>query len=98
MQFATPLQARAPALHYSYPRAITIRDICAAFHTVAGYSMPRTVPASLIRAGLAGLEAVHRRSSGSLSPDRIRKLTASTNIWPATLLELGFEWETDILS
>lgn len=83
--------------NYCYPRNYTIREICEAFEDVAGYAAPRTAPVSLVNAAVTGLRHLPgSRASGALNPDRIQKLTASTNIAPAALQQSGFIWDTDL--
>ena len=81
--------------NYCYPRAYSIKDVCTAFHEIAGYPLPRTIPGSLLS---LPVEAAHRLHSDYVShfAARIRKLTVSTNIEPVALLNAGFTWETDL--
>lgn len=95
------LQRREPefTFNYCYPRSYTIRDICEAFHEVAGFAPPRRLPVPVTDIALRRLGTLSSLDrTGALSPERIRKLTASTNIVPTALREAGFSWNTDLLS
>lgn len=81
--------------NYCYPHAYSIRDVCTAFHEIAGYPLPKTIPESLMA---LPLEAAHRLKAPPVSnfAERIRKLTVSTNVKPIALQNAGFTWETDL--
>lgn len=83
--------------NYCYPRLYTIREICEAFHDVAGYPLPPMAPQPLI-AGALSTARVVGRGAGTAIAERVQKLTASTNIHPAALIDAGFAWETDLRS
>ena len=75
----------------SYPAAPSIKEICDAFCEIGGYSRPPQLPVSQMIKVLASLP----RPLGDLG-NRMRKLTASTNVEPLLLKEAGFHWETDL--
>lgn len=83
--------------NYCYPRLYTIREICEAFNDVAGYPLPPMAPQPLISSALSTAR-VFGRGAGRALAQRVQKLTASTNIHPAALIDAGFEWETDLRS
>jgi|SRR5829696_533022 len=84
--------------NYCYPHNYSIREICAAFHSVAGYAMPRMLPRVLIEPGLSALRLAGRMDAkaGTFAPSRIAKLTVSSKIEPMLLRSAGFEWKTDL--
>lgn len=84
--------------NYCYPETISIKDVCDAFHDVAGFEHPRTVPGHLIRPLLAASGVLPGRSRLRELSTRISKLTSSTAIRPAVLEGEGFTWDTDLAS
>lgn len=98
LEFATERDERELILNYCYPDAYTIEDICRAFSKVAAYEPPRTLPPFAVGALKGLLRTVKPADRGSLSAARIAKLSESTSIVPERLLQLGFEWETDLES
>lgn len=95
--FAQSLEQRSFLYNACYPHEYTIGEICQTFHEVAGYRLPRMLPASALTIALAGLSALPGRDPGrALHPDRVRKLTASTRIVPAALNEHGYSWTHDL--
>jgi nucleoside-diphosphate-sugar epimerase len=87
------------AFNYCYPRRYTIREICQAFEEVAGYTPPRRIPGPVMIAAVRGLSLIPGGGrTGALNPERIRKVTASTNIVPSVLVDSGFTWETDLVT
>jgi nucleoside-diphosphate-sugar epimerase len=82
--------------NFCYPQQYTIEEICSAFHRVAGFPLPRSIPRAALTVGLATLGAVNPGDRGPISATRIRKLTGSTNIVPEALMKAGFEWPTDL--
>jgi nucleoside-diphosphate-sugar epimerase len=99
MLFGLNLTEQSYTYNFCYPEPYTIREICDTFSRVAGYPSPVHIPAPLMRAGLAVLKLVPRmRYLQGLDPDRIRKLTASTNIRPRALEKSGFIWPTTLSS
>ena len=94
---ATEVAAERTTYNFAYPTPYTIRDICNAFHDVAGYRKPPTIPEPMVEAGISTLQRFARTPlHQKLHPDRIRKLIVSTNIAPRVLMELGFPWKTDL--
>lgn len=83
--------------NFCYPEEYTIEDICDAFHEVAGYDVPRTVPPPIVNASLAASRSTILSPLRS-SLQRVAKLTESTRIVPKVLLTERFEWKTDIRS
>lgn len=83
-------------VNFCYPQQYTIEEICSAFHRVAGFALPRSIPKVALTAGLATLSVLNPSDRGSISAARIRKLTGSTNIVPEALMKAGFEWPTDL--
>ena len=85
--------------NFCFPTPYTIENICQAFHDVAGYRLPRTVPPSLLRFAVNALTSLPASLRPSeLHPDRVRKLTISTNIRPRALQTAGYSWSTDLAS
>jgi nucleoside-diphosphate-sugar epimerase len=91
-QFADPIAT----YNYGYPSPPTLEAICRAFHDVGGLSKPRgvvpTAPMLALARLLAGL------GLKTFDPERVRKLTASTNIVPAELTRRDFQYGTDLRS
>lgn len=82
--------------NFCYPRAYTIEEICETFHQVAGFALPHSLPKPALVAATAALSVMNPHDRGSVNAARVRKLTRSTNIEPRTLLQLGFEWPTEL--
>jgi nucleoside-diphosphate-sugar epimerase len=82
--------------NFCYPDAYTIRDICRDFHEVGGYPMPRRVPVPAVSAAKRLLATGAEGGRRNMLGQRVAKLLASTNIEPAELVRLGFEWDTDL--
>ncbi|MBO0884078.1 MAG: NAD-dependent epimerase/dehydratase family protein, partial [Mycobacterium sp.] len=97
MEFAEQLRERQILFNFCNPKQSDIQEICQAFHEVAGYRMPRTIPKTALAIGIRALRAVNPHDKGTISAARITKLITSTNIVPQVLQGLGFEWQTDLL-
>ncbi len=80
-----------------YPRTYTTRDVCTAFHDVAGYALPRKLPKSMLEVPLKGFARL-RIPGSQQQVERISKLWTSTNVVPRSLTDAGFTWETDLRS
>ena len=93
-------QLNLPCLVYNmaYQNPYNARDICEAFHQVAGFAMPRrTVPlAAMLLVGLIFEIAAMLGLRTSINRARVNKLVKSTYIVPARLQELGYCFETDL--
>lgn len=98
MRYIESLDDCEVIFNYCYPQRYTIAQICEAFHQVAGFALPRTIPPALMTSVMRALKLVNPSEKGNLSAARVKKLTASTNIVPEVLMSRGFEWETDIRS
>jgi nucleoside-diphosphate-sugar epimerase len=98
MIFAGDLSDPTLLFNYCYPHRSTIREICEAFHRVAGYHLPPMLSPAIIKVVIAVLKVINPSEKGSLSAARVKKLTASTNITPDELIRRGFTWDTDMES
>lgn len=96
MQYLQQSPDDVNVVNFCYPQQYTIEEICSAFHRVAGFPLPRSVPHMALRVGLAALGAVNPGDRGPISAARVRKLTGSTNVVPEALMKAGFEWPTDL--
>lgn len=98
MLFARSLALPLLTYNMAYPRAYTARDICDAFHSVAGFAKPRmVVPLWLMMfAGWVFELAAALGLKTSVNRARVAKLVRSTNIVPGRLQELGYQYETDL--
>jgi len=97
MCFCLSSQASFSIYNFCYAEPYSIRDVCLAFHEIAGYPLPKTIPRTLIS---APLKVADRLDVEFISKHarRIQKLEVSTNIQPRALIEAGFKWETDLHS
>jgi GlcNAc-P-P-Und epimerase len=78
--------------NFAYPERCTIQDIASAISLHAGLLTPnRMAPRWIVQVGqrIAG-----RSSSPTLK--RVKKLTESTNVFPANLLEHGYVFDTNL--
>lgn len=89
-RFADPIAT----YNYGYHDPPTLETICRAFREVGGLSKPRgvvpTAPMLVLARVLSGL------GLKTFDPERVRKLTASTNILPQELARRGFQYQTDL--
>jgi len=88
------LQQPEPDLlfNFAYPERSTIEDIANLISVYAGLPEPKLMlPEMAVR--LLQSFGNHLRSR---TLERIRKLTDSTNVYPATLVERGYPFETDL--
>ena len=84
--------------NFAYPDRYTTREICATFCRQANFKMPSVVIPSMVILG-AGLAFEILAALGvktSINRARIRKLMLSTNVVPKKLMELGYQFETDL--
>jgi nucleoside-diphosphate-sugar epimerase len=95
--FSLQQETRIETFNYCYPNAYTIQDVCTAFHDIAGYSLPKSLPRSLVE---IPLKISHGVSLGAVRKqvERAEKLITSTNVVPSALMRAGFAWETDLNS
>jgi nucleoside-diphosphate-sugar epimerase len=97
--FALSRPEQEYTFNYCYPKSYTIREICETFSQVAGYARAHKIPPAAAESMLKLLTAAARTNySGRFSAERVRKLTASTNVIPQTLKESGFQWATTLAS
>jgi len=95
--FSLNAQSQIETFNYCYPTPSTIRDICEAFHNIAGYPQPKTIPRAPLEMPLRMAGRLKVRSVSHLA-DRIKKLTISTNVHPTNLINAGFKWETSLVT
>lgn len=81
--------------NFAYPESYTIKDMCEAMITVAGFAPPRSLPPVVAKAIVELLRCMPLPTAGRLA-SRVRKLQASTHIQPTALQGLGFTWDTDL--
>jgi GlcNAc-P-P-Und epimerase len=86
---------RIETFNYCYPDHYTIKDVCEAFHEVAGYRTPVAVPDKLMSFPLRVSRTI-RLSPATKLAQRIEKLRTSTNVMPQALIDAGFTWDTDL--
>jgi nucleoside-diphosphate-sugar epimerase len=79
--------------NFCYPQNYTIGEICHAFNKVAKYSLPVSIPISSM-----GRMFVNWPGPFGTLGARLLKLVDSTNIAPKKLKDLGFTWNTEIVS
>ena len=79
--------------NFCYPESYSIGQICEAFHDVAGYAKPISIPIAKI-----GNLLLHLPGPFSILGARVSKLVFATQVVPAVLLGMGFVWETDLTS
>ena len=86
--------------NYCYPDSYSIKDICEAFHKIAGYAPPKTIPKSLLGPSLAAFRLISKGDArgSTFAPSRIAKLTSGTRIEPTVLAVAGFQWGTTLNS
>jgi nucleoside-diphosphate-sugar epimerase len=96
LRFAEALGRRELTLNFCYPARYTIEDICRTFADVAGYHTPPMIPPMLMSSVLKTLRVINPADKGTVSAARVAKLTASTNIVPVTLQDLGYTWHSDL--
>jgi nucleoside-diphosphate-sugar epimerase len=96
--YVRDLDASKTVFNLAYPRVYTSRDICTAFHQVAGYTMPKfTMPLwTMMLLGTAFEAAALLGFKTSINRARMAKLVNSTHIVPRRLEELGYRFETDL--
>jgi nucleoside-diphosphate-sugar epimerase len=96
--FVLALPGRYHLYNFAYPERCTISDIVGLVSSELGRPAPRTtLPLSLMSAGarpFEGLEVLGLRTG--INRARIAKLVESTNIYPAFLLEQGFDYSTSL--
>jgi nucleoside-diphosphate-sugar epimerase len=90
--FVAAQRRRETIFNFAYPRPYTIEHICHAFEQIAGYSFPRKAPPAVVSVALAAATTARL----STLSERVGKLTASTNVIPQVLLDLGFDWSSDL--
>ncbi|MEQ8511172.1 MAG: NAD-dependent epimerase/dehydratase family protein [Algiphilus sp.] len=100
IDFVRSLERKYTVFNFCFPECNSIASICHTFKTVAGLPRPLgKVPLSLLKVVAFMFEALNEIGiRNSISRARIEKLTRSTNVQPATLIELGYEFETDLAS
>ena len=96
LDFVLGIAENEIVFNYCYPTPYTIADVCAAFHEVAGYPLPRRIPKALVGAVMAVGAAGSKLGIESQSIERMRKLLQSTNVHPAELVDRGFVWRSDL--
>lgn len=79
--------------NFCYPESYSIGQICEAFHIVAGYARPFSLPIATI-----GNLLTHLPGPLSLVGARVLKLVLATKIVPTVLLNMNFVWESDLTS
>ena len=96
--FSLSLERNVYLYNFCYPKALTITDICNAFHKIAGFPKPLlTVPLSLMLTAAICFEAASLISVNTgINRQRIMKLVQSTHILPEALINDGFEFDGDI--
>ena len=96
--FARELGLPRLVYNMAYQKPYNARDICEAFHEVAGFAMPRrTVPlAPILLVGWTFEVAAMLGLKTSINRARVLKLVKSTHIVPARLQELDYRFETDL--
>lgn len=84
--------------NFCHPQRYTSRDICSAFCRVAGYAEPRlTVPFWLLGLAAFGFEMLSMLGlKTDINRARVRKLWESTNMVPAQLQKVGFNYRYDL--
>lgn len=84
--------------NFAHIERFTSEEICDAFSSVAGYrKADRVVPISFMMLGGFGFEVLNLLGlRSSINRARIRKLYRSTNVRPAKLAELGFQYNYDL--
>jgi nucleoside-diphosphate-sugar epimerase len=82
--------------NFTYDDPPTIEEICAAFHDVGG--LPRPLGVAPVRPLLAVARGLKAAGLHTFDPERVVKLMRSTHILPAKLVEVGYEYETDLRS
>ena len=108
MDFMHARNAGMVLFNFCYDHDYTIEEICDAFHEIGGLARPRgTLPLALMLAvartfellDALGLEALNALGlPNSINRNRVGKLVRSTNIEPAMLMALGYEYRTDLVS
>jgi nucleoside-diphosphate-sugar epimerase len=96
VRFAEQLPDSEFTYNFAYPAHYTSGDVCNALHRVAGVPLPKTVPAPLIRLGVATLGRGIIGKRGIMLAQRVSKLLTSTDIVPQALIDRGFDWKTDL--
>jgi nucleoside-diphosphate-sugar epimerase len=96
IEFGLAEGERELLFNFCYPEAYTVDAVCAAFHEVAGYALPRRIPQSVVDLSLRA-----RGSRVAIRPadfllERVAKLVHSTHIEPANLTKRNFAWRTDL--
>jgi nucleoside-diphosphate-sugar epimerase len=98
LDFARTLEHQETLFNFCYPESYTIERICQTFEKVGELPRPLgKVPLPLLNAAALPFETLN--GIGVRNPvnrERIAKLVRSTNIQPARLGELGYEFETDL--
>jgi nucleoside-diphosphate-sugar epimerase len=89
--------AAVEAFNSAFPVVPTIEAVCVAMAKAAGVSRPRiSIPTAPMKLAGSIAERVGVGNRIGLSRRRIEKLVASTNVVPARLMALGFEWRYDL--
>ncbi len=96
--FMEGVSGGSATFNFCYPERYTLEQICLAFHTVADYPTPGTVPVGLVNAVLKAQSWVNFHGEAVPTVDRVGKLTVSTDIVPSVLMQEGYAWKTDILT
>lgn len=89
---------RYQLFNFAYPHISTIETICRAICDIAGYRQPRLVIPPPFMYGVAKSFTLLNRFGirTDIHPMRITKLISSTNIYPAALLEHGYEFKASL--
>jgi GlcNAc-P-P-Und epimerase len=86
--------------NFCHPQRYTSKDICSAFSRVAGYAEPKIVLPfwllTLIALAFESLSKVGIKTD--INRARVKKLYESTNMVPARLIKMGFEYQFDLIT
>jgi nucleoside-diphosphate-sugar epimerase len=84
--------------NYCYPHNYTIKEICATFAKVAGYSKPLgTIPLTLMVNAARPFQLLNALGlKNGIHPARMHKLVKSTNIVPGEPVKRGYPYRTDL--
>lgn len=86
--------------NFSFSDRYSIEDICRAFCSVGGYTVPHiTAPIWLLNTAVLPFEWAHAMGiETGIHRERVKKLYFSTNIVPERLFECGFKFEYNLTS
>lgn len=98
MEFMLKRNEALSLYNFCYPHAATIEEICQSFERVGGLSKPRgVVPLPLMKLASLPFEVLNAVGiKNGINRARIQKLVVSTNIVPAKLAGVGYEFETNL--